>query len=244
MNKTVLITGAAKGIGAACAKLFAKNGYNVAINYNTSKTKAFELTEKLSKEGANAKAFFADISKSDQVKIMIGQIEEELGNIDVLINNAGVSFQKLFCDTTEDEWDFLFDVNIKGMFLCSKAVLPKMINSKFGRIINISSIWGTVGGSCEVAYSASKSAVVGFTKALAKEEGPSGVTVNCIAPGVIDTDMNLMHNEQTLNELASSTAVGRMGLPKEVAQCALFLANDSSSFITGQVLGIDGGFIG
>ena len=165
------------------------------------------------------------------------------GSADILINNAGIAQQKLFTDITDDDFTRMFDINVRGVFNCCRAALPYMIHKKHGRIINISSMWGVCGASCEVHYSASKAAVIGMTKALAKEVGPSGITVNCIAPGLIDTPMNANLSKETINELCEETPVGRIGTPEDIANAALFLASDSSSFITGQVLGVDGGFI-
>lgn len=242
-HPTVCITGAAKGIGASCARLFAKHGYQVAICYHTSGDQAAELTKQIRQTGGTAQAFCADVSNAEQVRKMKEQILSCFGHVDVLINNAGISQQKLFMDITEDEWDHMLCVNAKSMFLCCKAFLPEMIHQKWGRIINISSIWGVCGGSCEVHYSASKAAVIGLTKALAKEQGLSGITVNCIAPGVINTDMNAHLDESALDSLKQMAAVGRIGDPEEVAQAALFFADEACGFITGQVLNVDGGFI-
>ena len=174
---------------------------------------------------------------------MFGNITDTFGQPDVLINNAGVSSQQLFTDVTEEEYDRIMDTNLKGPFLCTKEVLPGMIYRKSGCIINISSMWGQVGGSCETIYSASKAGLIGLTKALAKEEGPSGIRVNCIAPGVIDTKMNAMHSEETMQALKEETPLERIGTPQDIANAALFLASDQASFITGQVLGVNGGMI-
>ena len=174
---------------------------------------------------------------------MIEFIHKNYGRISVLINNAGISQQKLFCDITENDWDKMFDVNIKGMFLVTKLVLPDMIHDKYGKIINFSSMWGVTGGSCEVHYSASKAAVIGFTKALAKEVGPSDINVNCIAPGVIDTEMNSYLDDETKRELCSETPLCRMGTANEIAKIAYFLSTDDASFITGQVISPNGGIV-
>lgn len=243
MSKTVLITGASRGIGAAAAKLFAKNGYAVAVNYCRSEDAANRLCSELRTNGAWAEAYRANVSSSADVLHMFTQISNHFGSIDVLVNNAGIAAQKLFSDITEAEWDSVFDVNIKGMFNCCKAVLPGMIHKKSGRIINISSIWGICGASCEVHYSASKAAVIGFTKALAKETGPSGITVNCIAPGIIDTEMNGALTETDRHDLMEETPLGRFGTPEEVAKSILFLAGDDAGFITGQVISPNGGFV-
>lgn len=236
--KNVLITGGSRGIGRACVYEFAKAGYRVFLNYNNSRADA----EKISAD-TGAVAIRADISKSDEVKKMADYIHEKYGRIDVLINNAGIAEQKLFTDISENDWDRMFDVNIKGMFLVTKAFVGDMIYKKSGKIINVSSMWGITGASCEVHYSASKSAVIGFTKALAKELGPSKICVNCIAPGVIETEMNSHLSKEDFDVLCEETPLERIGKPEEVAKTALFLASDNSSFITGQVINVDGGYI-
>ena len=241
--KTVLITGSARGIGAATAALFADSGYNVVINYNTSESEALSLCENLHVKGYNAIAVKADVSKKNEAEFLFGEAKKSFGGVDVLVNNAGIAQQKLFSDITMQDYDRMFDCNVKSVFNCCQCALPYMIHNKNGRIINISSMWGIVGASCEVHYSASKAAVIGMTKALAREVAPSGITVNCIAPGVIDTPMNKGFDEETINALKEETPVGRIGTPEEIAKAVLFFANDSSGFITGQVLGIDGGFI-
>lgn len=230
--KKVLITGGSRGIGAACVRKFTDNGFEVYFNYASNDKAADKITEE-----TGAVGFKCDISDSASVKKMI----KEIGNVDILVNNAGISRVNLFTDISEKEWDEIFDVNVKGMFLVTKEVLPYMIHSKYGRIINISSMWGISGGSCEVHYSASKAAVIGFTKALAKEEGPSGITVNCVAPGVIKTEMNAHLDNETMAELAEETPLMRIGTPEEVANAVYFFASDEASFITGQVLCADGG---
>lgn len=230
--KIVLVTGGSRGIGAACAALFSKQGYNVIINYNKSEEKALALAKEL-----GAKAIKADVSKPDEVKSMF----EQVGGVDILINNAGIAQQKLFTDITLEEWHKMIDVNLSSVFYCCKEALPYMINKKQGAIINISSMWGEVGASCEVHYSASKAGVIGLTKALAKEAGPSGISVNCIAPGLIETDMNNNLDDQTKQEIKEETPLCTIGKPEDVAKCALYLAE--SEFITGQVIGINGGLV-
>ena len=186
----------------------------------------------------------ADVSDAAQVKKMFEYIEGSFGaGVDILINNAGIAQQKLFTDLTEEDWDRMFDVDVKGVFHCCQCALPRMIRRQQGKIINISSMWGQVGASCEVHYSAAKAAVIGLTKALAKELGPSQIQVNCIAPGVIDTDMNAAFDEETMQSLKDETPLGRLGTPKDIAKAALFLASEQSEFITGQVLGVSGGMI-
>ncbi|MBR6646501.1 MAG: SDR family oxidoreductase [Clostridia bacterium] len=236
--KTVLITGASRGIGKAIAKEFAQKGYKVFINYNKSKESAISLAEEI-----DAVAVCADISKREEVKKMFDIIREISGGVDVLVNNAGISQIKLFSDITEQDWDEMFGINVKGLYNCTQEAIPYMINKKCGKIINISSMWGVTGASCEVHYSASKAAVIGFTKALAKELGPSGICVNSVAPGVIMTDMCAELSEEDIEMLKEETPLGRVGTAEEVAKTVMFLASSESDFITGQVLGINGGMV-
>ncbi len=243
MKTTVIVTGASSGIGSAIADAFALRGYNVVIGYNNSEAGAKALEKKLLSEGCRVATFKADVSSSSQAQALVDFAKETFGGRYILINNAGIAQQKLFTDITDEDFERMFSVNVKSVFNCSRAVLPLMIHDKWGRIINISSMWGICGASCEVHYSASKAAVIGMTKALAKETGPSGITVNCIAPGLIDTPMNKNLDEETIAALCEETPVGRIGTPEDVARAALFLADESTSFITGQVLGVDGGFI-
>lgn len=238
MKKTALITGASRGIGAAIALKLAKEGFFTYINY----CKNSDLAEKVA-EQTGGMAVMADVSNKKQVDEMVGNIVQHTGGIDVLVNNAGISVSGLFTDITEEEEQRLWKINVGGVFNCTKAVLPYMINKKYGKIINISSMWGQVGASCEVHYSASKAAIIGFTKALAKELGPSGINVNCIAPGVIMTDMNSCHSADTMEALREETPVMRLGTAEDVAQAAAFFASDQSSFITGQILGVNGGLV-
>lgn len=243
MNQTVLITGASRGIGRAAAVAFARNGYNVAVNYCKSKEKAAALADELNSYGVMTAAYQADVSDKTEVEEMFRKAEQELGKISALVNNAGIAEQILFSDITEEKWDRMFAVNVKGAYNCTQAVLPSMIHEKYGRIINVSSMWGISGASCEVHYSASKAALIGFTKALAKEVGLSGITVNCVAPGVIGTDMNAAISGEILEELKENTPLNRIGASEDVAEAILFLASDKASFITGQTLSVDGGFI-
>ncbi len=243
MNQTVLITGASRGIGRAAAVAFARNGYNVAVNYCKSKEKAAALADELNSYGVMTAAYQADVSEKTEVEEMFRKAEQELGKISALVNNAGIAEQILFSDITEEKWDRMFAVNVKGAYNCTQAVLPSMIHEKYGRIINVSSMWGISGASCEVHYSASKAALIGFTKALAKEVGLSGITVNCVAPGVIGTDMNAAISGEILEELKENTPLNRIGTSEDVAEAILFLASDKASFITGQTLSVDGGFI-
>ena len=239
MSKTVFITGGSRGIGRAIAEIFYKNGYNVAINYNKSEEKAIEL-EKLLPGSIILKG---DVSNENDVKGMIDKAIKHFGRIDVLVNNAGVSVVKLLTDTELSEWEKLFSVNVTGTFLASKYAAKHMIANHSGKIINISSIWGISGASCESCYSASKGAVIAFSKALAKELGPSGITVNCVSPGFINTDMNSDLSSEEVNSFCEDTPLGRAGEAEEVAETVLFLASDSADFITGQVIGVDGGVI-
>ncbi|MCH5193806.1 MAG: 3-oxoacyl-ACP reductase FabG [Oscillospiraceae bacterium] len=241
MKKTVLITGASGGIGKAAVKAFVNAGYSVAMHYNKSRNETEERCRKLKGLGINAFAVQADISDRASVEKMFKEVRAVLGPVGVLVNNAGIAEQALFSDITGEMWDRMFDVNVKGAYLCTQSALPDMIHEKWGRIINISSMWGISGASCEVHYSASKAAIIGFTKALAKEVGPSGITVNCIAPGVIDTPMNGHLSPDVTEDLKNETPLNRIGNPDDVAEAMVFLAG--ASFITGQVLSVDGGFI-
>lgn len=236
--KNVLITGGSRGIGKSCVYEFIKKGYRVFFTYNKSKEEA----QKISAD-TGAVCIKCDVSDSSEVKKMSDFIHSNYGKISVIVNNAGISQIKLFCDLEEYDWDRMFDVNIKGMFLVTKEFINDMISEKYGKIINISSMWGKTGASCEVHYSASKAAVIGFTKALAKEMGPSNINVNSISPGVIDTDMNKELDKNDIESLCSETPLMRTGNPDEVAKLAVFLASDEASFITGQDIGQDGGMV-
>lgn len=243
MNKNVIITGAAGGIGRAAALAFAKSGFGVLINYRTAEKAAKELAAEIVCGGGRAVCFQADISERSQVEEMIAFAHSELGSIGVLVNNAGIAQQKMFCDITEQDFDRMMGVTVKGTFNCTQAVLPDMVHEKCGKIINVSSMWGVCGASCEVHYSMAKSALTGFTKALARELAPSNIQVNCIAPGVIDTKMNASLGTETLELLREESPMGRFGTPEEVASLIMFLSGHESDFITGQIIGIDGAFI-
>ena len=241
--KTVLITGASRGIGAATARLFAQNGYAVAINYRTDKAGAEALVKEIAAVGGDAFAICADVADATAVEEMVNTVSTRFGQIDVLIHNAGIAHQALLTDTTPQEWHRVMGIHLDGAYHCCRAVVPQMVRRHAGRILTVSSMWGEVGASCEVAYSAAKAGLIGFTKALAKELGPSGVTVNCVAPGVIDTAMCASFDEPTRTALADETPLGRLGTPEDVAHALLFLASEEASFITGQVLGVNGGFV-
>ena len=242
-RKAVLITGASRGIGRAAAELFARRGYGVLINYRQDAGAAHELEKQLLDSGADALAVQADVAQEDQVLRMMEMAVKRFGFIDVLVNNAGIASQKLFTALTTEEWRRMMAVHVDGTFHCCREVLPAMIREKRGAIVNVASIWGLSGASCEVAYSTAKAAVIGMTKALAREVGPSGVRVNCVAPGVIDTRMMDEHSDETKAALAEETPLGRIGTAQEAAQAIAYLASEEASFITGQVLTVDGGFI-
>lgn len=243
MSKTVLVTGGSRGIGAAVCERFAQEGWKVAVNYNRSKEQAEALAKQLVACGCDACAVRADVSDRAQVEQMVKDVMGRFGKINVLVNNAGIAQQKLFSDITDSDWNTMFDVNVKGIYNCCQAVLPGMIHSKSGAIINVSSMWGITGASCEVHYSAAKAAVIGFTKALAKEVGLSGIRVNCVAPGVVATDMNQNLTQQTLDELKEESPLGLIGTPEDIANCIWFLAGEESRFITGQVISPNGGLV-
>lgn len=236
--KNVLITGGSRGIGKAMVELFSSRGYNVAFTYRSSEEKARSLAEK-----TGALAIKADSEISDEIAAAVALTEEKLGRVDILINNAAYSSFSLIQDLSEAEWNKTFAVSVTAAFLYSKAVIGGMISQKWGRIINIGSMWGSVGASCEVHYSAAKAALVGFTKALAKELGPSGITVNAVAPGLIRTDMNAHLGDDVIKEIGEETPLSRIGEPSEVAEAVFFLAGEGASFITGEIMNVSGGFV-
>ena len=242
-QRTALITGASRGIGAATARRLARAGYAVAVNYCRSEERALALVEELREAGHTAMAVHADVSDPDQVGNMVDNVLDKFCQLDILVCNAGRSWVGLLGDMTPEEWRELFAVNLDSVFYCCKAVMPHMIHRKRGKIITISSMWGQVGASLEAAYSASKAGVIGLTKALAKELGPSGITVNCVAPGVVDTEMNQNLTAEDLDALRQETPLERIGRAEDVAESVLFLASEGADFITGQVICPNGGLI-
>ena len=239
----VLITGATGGIGEAIAKSFAEKGYDLALQYNKSESKASEMKAELQKAyGIKVLTVKADLSKTEEIEALAKKALSEFGTVDVLINNAGIAHQELFQLCSDEKVKEIFDVNIMSAMKLTKEILPSMIKNHSGRIINISSMWGICGASCEVHYSASKSALIGFTKALSKEVGPSGITVNCIAPGFIDTKMNAHLDEDSVREIVESTPMMRKGTGEDVAYLCEFLSSEKAGFITGQVVSVDGGY--
>lgn len=237
-QRVVLITGGSRGIGAAAARRFAAGGDKVVINYCRSR----EQAEALAAE-TGGWAVGADVSDPEQVRNMVDNVLDKFCQLDILICNAGIAQQKLFGDLTDQDWRRMFAVNVDGIFYTIRAALPHFIHRKQGRILTLSSMWGQVGGSCEVAYSAAKAAVIGMTKALAKELGPSGIAVNCVAPGVIDTEMNANLGLEDLAALAEETPMGVIGKPEDVAEALWYLASPGAKFVTGQVLAPNGGLI-
>lgn len=239
--KTVIVTGGAKGIGRAIAFEYANSGYNVIINYKTSEKEANLIKEELTKYGKSVEIYKADLCKKEEVENMIKFVEKKYKTIDVLINNAGISQIKPFADIEEDDWDNMINNNLKTVYLVTKSVINNMINQKNGSIVNISSIWGLTGASCEVHYSAAKAAIIGMTKALAKEMALSNINVNAIAPGLIKTDMNSELKKEELEEIEEDIPLKRMGTPEEIAKVVKWLSE--TKYITGQVIRIDGGWL-
>lgn len=236
--KTALITGGAGGIGSAIVKRFIKDGYKVVFTYNNSEDRAISLEKEM---GENCRAINLDITDGNKVNSAISEIEKSFGEIFVLVNNAGIAEQTLFTDISDDMWHRMIDTNLSGAFNMSRAVLKYMIKRKTGKIINIASIWGETGGSCEVHYSAAKAGLIGMTKALAKEVGLSGITVNSISPGVILTDMTRHFDKETISALKEETPLNRIGTPEDIAGVAVFLASNDADFITGQDIAVNGG---
>lgn len=241
--KYALITGGSRGIGAATARLFARRGWGVAVGYDQSEAQAKGLIQELSCSGVPAIAVQADVADSVQVCQMVDRVLEKFCQLDVLVCSAGISHVGLISQIDEDQWRRLFAVNVDGVHHCCRAVLPHMLEHKSGSIVTVSSMWGQVGASCEAAYSATKGAVIAYTKALAKELGPSNIRVNCVAPGVIDTEMNAHLSPDDLVALADETPLGRIGTPEEAAAAIAFLASGEASFLTGQVVCPNGGLV-
>lgn len=240
MNKVIIVTGGSRGIGASIVRLLAKDDNKVILNYNKSEESAKRIQKELEKESIKIDIFKADVSKKADVLAMISYVIVKYHRIDVLINNAGISQERLFTDINDEEWNEIIDVNLNSVFYCTKSVIPYMIQKKCGCIINISSIWGVTGGSCEVGYSTSKAAIIGLSKALAKEMGPSNIRINCIAPGIIDTDMNRNLNDDDIEAIKGEIPLNRIGLTEDIAKCAKWLIEDN--YTTGQVININGGW--
>ena len=243
MKKSVIITGASRGIGRATALAFAQKGYDLLICYQSREEDAQKTAEEAAALGVRAVPFQMDMASLSDCRRTAAKAMMEFGKIDALVCNAGIALPALFTQTTEEDYDRLFAVNTKGVFFLSQSVAREMIAAGGGAIVNVSSMWGIAGASGEVAYSASKAAVIGMTKALAKELAPSGIRVNCVAPGVVDTEMNACYDEDAMYSLAEKTPLGRIATPEDIANAILFLAEDGASFITGQTLTVDGGFI-
>ncbi len=243
MKQTAIVTGGSQGIGEAISVLLAKNDLNVIINYNKSEKNARAIEQRLLSSGYSACAVGADVTKTSDVKELFRFAYKKFGSLDILINNAGIAKQQLLTEVTDEDFNSIIQTNFGGVFKCCREAVPYMLKNHSGSIINISSMWGISGASCESVYSASKAAVIGFTKALAKELGPSGIRVNCIAPGLIDTKMNSNLSSADLEQLLDQTPLNRIGLPQDIAEAILFFAKEGSSFITGQTLSVDGGFI-
>ena len=238
MLKTAVVTGASRGIGKAVAETLAADGYTVIVNYSASREKAEKIASDI-----NGEAFQADVSDRKQTEKMFTYVYEKYGHIDLLVNNAGISVYGLFNDISEEDENRIIDVNIRGMLNCSRKALEYMIKRKYGRIINISSMWGETGASCEVHYSMTKAAVIGFTKALAKEVGMSGIQVNCVSPGMILTDMTSGFSVDEIQAIKDETPLYTIGVPQNVADAVSFLASHKADFITGQVISVNGGFV-
>ena len=243
MKQTALVTGSSRGIGRAIAVELAREGWAVCVNYLELREAAEDLVRLLRAEGWEAIAVRADVSDRDAVEAMVRTAQAELGPIELLVNNAGISYQGLFQDTSNEIWDRTLAVNLTGARNAAQAVLPHMLSEKRGCIVNISSMWGLRGASCEVAYACSKAAIIGLTRSLALELAPSGIRVNCVAPGCIETDMVRVLGEETRAMLVEETPLGRLGTPEDIAHAVAFFASEKASFLTGQVLTADGGFI-
>ncbi len=239
MKKSALVTGASGGIGSEIARCLRRDGFEVLLHYN----RARESAQTLSDELGGAPFYRADFENPSEIEAMFDEINVMCGGVDLLVNNAGLAYYGLLTDMKPEEWRRLFAVNVDGAYHCCRLAIPNMVRRKAGRIINIASVWGLCGASCETAYSAAKSALIGFTKALAKELGPSGISVNCVAPGVIMTEMLSSLSDETIEALREETPLGVIGKPSDVAELVSFLASDRAGFITGQVISPNGGFV-
>lgn len=238
MRKTVWITGGSRGIGAACVHAFSEAGWKVAFSYRSRKEDAERVAAQ-----TGALAIQTDLTNRNEVEVCAAQIREGLGPIGAVVCNAGVAQQKMFCDLTDADWDFVMDNNLRSVFYTIQAALPDLVHDKDGAIVTVSSVWGVTGASCESHYAASKAGLIGLTKSLAHELGLSGIRVNCVAPGVIDTEMNAAHGADALQGLAEESDLGRIGKADEVAHSIRYLCSEEASFVTGQVLGVTGGFV-
>ncbi len=237
MGKNVLITGGTRGIGAACSEIFAKNGHNVFATYNKDEKSADEISKRL-----GIKVYQADIGNRESLSATLDKIVNDAKNIDILINNAGIAQQKLFVDIEDDDWDNMINVNLTGIYNVTKRVLKNMLSNNGGSVVNISSIWGQCGASCETHYSAAKAGVAGLTKALAKEMALSGIRINCVAPGMIETQMNCALSREEIEEICEEIPMGRCGTPEECAETVYFLASEKAAYITGQIVEVNGGW--
>lgn len=240
MKKTIIVTGASRGIGAAIVNLLAGEDYNIILNYNKSEEIAKKMKQEFTEKGYSVEIYKADVSQREQVKGLVKFTIEKFGKIDILINNAGISQTRLFTDITDEDWNNMLNVNLNSVFYMTQEVVPYMIHEKNGCIINISSIWGSVGASCEVHYSVSKAGVDAMTKSLAKELGTSNIRVNSIAPGIIDTDMNKYLSDEELANIEEEIPLGKIGNPEAIAKCVKWLIEDE--YTTGQIIGINGGW--
>ncbi len=241
--KTAVVTGGAGGIGAAVCERLCRDGFSVAVNWRRSEAKAASLVKRLTQSGFDAFAVKGDVSVSADADALIQAVFCRNGRMDVLVNNAGIAVRSLFDETSDEQWRRVTDTNLTGVFNCSRAASKHMLRQKSGRIINISSMWGQTGASCEVAYSASKAGVIGLTKALAKELAPSGITVNCVSPGVVDTDMMSSFSQEERRLIAEDIPLGRFASPEDIANAVAFFADERSAYITGQILGVNGGAV-
>ena len=240
-RQTVLITGSSRGIGAQTAKILSKEDYNIVINYEKNDVEAQKVYDEIKKYNSNVLKIKADIRSTIEVNRMFDEIEKNFNNVDILINNAGISKSQLFQDIDENYWKDIFDVNVNGAYRCIKRAIPKMISNKYGKIIGISSIWGVTGGAMEVHYSATKGAIISMNKALAKELGYSGITVNTVAPGGVDTDMLSGISKEDIEAYCSEFPLGRLATPLEIANVIKFLISEHGNYITGAVINVNGG---